>query len=361
MESQPPESPLSPEATEPPEAPERPSRPPSKIGRRMVAGVLFGIAVYAGMAIWADGGAVIDTLKRLPWWIIPTCCGLSFLNYVVRFWKWQRYLHLLDVKLDRGTSFLIYLSGLSMSVTPGKMGEVFKSWLVKKQTGVPIHHTAPIVVAERVTDLLGYLILVAIGGIRTMPEYAWMFWATLGLCVVALFLAGSQVFANFTTGAFKRLPYLWRLGPRVEGSFASTRILLAPREILMPTVVSVVGWGLECTGFWLIADAIVPDSVPFLYAVFAFAFSAVAGAVLIIFPGGLGVTEWSLGTLLKSKYTAVGGLAEKVATQSATGAIILARLCTLWFAVAVGFGAMALFTKLHGKLEDEPADAAPAA
>jgi uncharacterized protein (TIRG00374 family) len=320
----------------------------------MVLGCLFGVAVYVGMAIWADVDGLLDALARIPWWVVPACCGLSFLNYVVRFWKWQRYLHLLDVRLDRGTSFLIHLSGLSMSVTPGKMGEVFKSWLVKKQTGVPIHTTAPIVVAERFTDLLGYLILVAIGGIRTMPEYAPMFWATLALAVVALSLAGSQGFADLTTRVFRRLPYLWRLGPRIEGSFASTRILLAPREVLLPTLVSVVGWGLECTGFWLIADAVVPGSVPFLYAVFAFASSAVLGAVLIIFPGGLGVTEYSLGTLLRSRYELAGGLPLKLAQQSAAGVVILARLCTLWFAVGIGFLATALFKRRHGRIETGP-------
>ena len=37
---------------------------------------------------------------------------------------------LLDIHLETGTSFLIYLSGMTLSVTPGKMGEVFKSWRV---------------------------------------------------------------------------------------------------------------------------------------------------------------------------------------------------------------------------------------
>jgi len=350
MESQRAERPGDP----PPETPAPAA--PSKLGRRIVAGCLFGVAVYVGMAVWADVGGLMEALARIPWWVVPACCGLSFLNYVVRFWKWQRYLHLLDVRLDRGTSFLIYLSGLSMSVTPGKMGEVFKSWLVKKMTGTPIHQTAPIVVAERFTDLLGYLILVAIGGIRTMPEYAWAFWATLGICVVALFLAGSQAFGRLVSALFRRLPYLWRLGPRVEGSFASTRILLAPREVLMPTFVSVLGWGLECTGFWLIASTIVPGAVPFLYGLFAFAFSAVAGAVLIVFPGGLGVTEFSLGKLLVARYTDPGALTVEAARQSATGVVILARLCTLWFAVGIGFLAMAVFTHRHGRL-DPPADA----
>ena len=319
----------------------------------MVAGVLFGMAVYVGMAVWADVGAVAGALARIPIWVIPACCGLSLLNYVVRFWKWQRYLELLDCRLDRTTSFLVYLSGLSMSVTPGKMGEVFKSWLIKKVNGTPIHTTAPIVVAERFTDLLGYLILVALGGIQTMPEYAWIFWSTLLVCVVALLLAGSETFARLAAGFFSKLPYVWRLVPRIEGSFASTRILLAPREILMPTAVSVVGWGLECTGFWLVANAVTPGAVPFLYAVFAYAFSAVAGAVLIIFPGGLGITEFSLGKLLVSRYTAVGGLAVEAARHGATGAVILTRLCTLWFAVLVGFVATGLFTRRFGKIENE--------
>jgi uncharacterized protein (TIRG00374 family) len=326
---------------------------PSKMGRRMVAGVLFGMAVYVGMAVWADVGAVAGALSRIPLWVIPACCALSLLNYVVRFLKWRRYLQLLDCRVDLTTSFLIHLAGLSMSVTPGKMGEVFKSWLVKKVNGTPIHQTAPIVVAERFTDLLGYLILVAVGGIRTMPEYAWVFWTTLIVCVVLLLVAGAETTERLTAGLFSKLPYIWRLVPRIEGSFASTRTLLAPREILMPTAVSVVGWGLECTGFWLVANAVVPDTVPFLYAVFAYAFSAVAGAVLIVFPGGLGVTEFSLGKLLVAKYTDVGGLALKVAQQSATGVVILARLCTLWFAVLVGFVAAGLFTHRFGKVEAE--------
>ena len=201
--------------------------------------------------------------------------------------------------------------------------------------------------------MLGYLILVAIGGIRTMPEYAWVFWATLGVCGLGLVLAGSEATARMTAGLFKRLPYVWRLVPRIEGSFASTRILLAPREILMPTLVSVIGWGLECTGFWLIANSVVGGSVPFLHAVFAYAFSAVAGAVLIIFPGGLGVTEYSMGKLLVPRYQGAGGLALEAAQQQATGVVILARFCTLWFAVLVGFIATGMFTRRFGAIEAE--------
>ncbi len=333
---------------------------PKKLGRRLLVGVLFGVLVYAGIAVWSDASAIAEAFKRLPLWILPAACALSFANYAIRFLKWQRYCRLLDIRLEIGTSFLIYLSGMTLSVTPGKMGEVFKSWLVKQVTGVRIHHSAPIVVAERFTDLLGYLILVAIGGLSTAPDYAWVFWALLATCALALGIVGSTRCTRLLVRLVARLPVVGRLAPRVEGAFASTRILLAPRELVLPTLVSVIGWGCECTGFWIIANAVVPDSVPWLYAVFAFAFSAVAGAVAIIAPGGLVITEGLLGSLLRPRYQPVlertlslaGDAAREAARAQAAAAVILARLCTLWFAVAVGFAATALFTRRHGSVQE---------
>jgi uncharacterized protein (TIRG00374 family) len=325
---------------------------PRKLGRRLLVSVVLGMAVYVGMAVWADVRGVGAALARLPLWVLPSACALSFGNYCLRFLKWQRYLRLLGIELDRRTSWTIYLAGISMSVTPGKLGEVFKSWLVRRVTGTPIATSAPIIVAERFTDLLAYLILVALGGIASYPGYQWVFWATLGLCVLGLFLAGSKGFSQLTAGLFARLPYVWRLAPRIRASFASTRILLAPREIVMPTLVSVAGWGLECTGFWLVAGALVEGDVPFLTAVFAYSFSAVAGAVLIIFPGGLGVTEGSMGSLLRRSYSSGLGLSLEVARQTAAVAVILTRLCTLWFAVAVGLVATAHFTRVYGGVEE---------
>jgi uncharacterized protein (TIRG00374 family) len=325
---------------------------PKKLGRGLFVGIALAMLVYIAMLLWADVGKVGEALAtRRMLWIVPAACGLSFLNYVVRFWKWQRYCKLLEIELETSTSFLIYLSGLALSVTPGKMGEVFKSWLVRKVTGVRIHHSAPIVVAERFTDLLGYLILVAIGGALS-TEYATLCWTMLGVCAVMIVLAGSPSFARFVVARIASIKFTSRLAPRIEGAFASTRVLLAPREIVLPTLVSVIGWGCECTGFWLVANAVVPDSMPYLYSVFAFAFSAVVGALTML-PGGLGATEFSLGKLVRIQYSATG-LVEKIAQQKATGAIIVARLCTLWFAVLVGIAALALFTKRFGTVEETP-------
>lgn len=337
----------------------------SSIGRRMVAGLALGVVLYSAMVFWRGTDSLAEALADFPLWLIPAACGLSFANYALRFLKWERYRRLLGIEIPLGTSWTIYLAGFSMGITPGKMGEVLKSWLLRRTAGTPIHKSAPIVVAERVTDLLGYLILVAIGGLVSHPSYQWIFGGTLALCVVGIALAGSQTFARRTARTVSRTPYFWRLAGKVEGAFESTRLLLSPREIIGPTLLSTVSWGLECVGFWLIANGLSNDPVPLLFCVFAYSISAVGGAVAILLPGGLGVTEGLLGTLLRRELQP--GLEAKLAPQvalelarsQAAAAVILARLCTLWFGVLVGLAALAVFKRRYGaldpaELQDQP-------
>jgi uncharacterized membrane protein YbhN (UPF0104 family) len=137
---------------------------PKNISRRLLSGVLLGVVIYLGIVLWADASKVGSALRHMPLWVLPVACALSLLNYMIRFWKWQRYLQLLNIDIERRASWLVYLSGFALSVTPGKLGEVFKSFLLKRIAGTPIHTSAPIVIAERFTDLLAYLILIALGG-----------------------------------------------------------------------------------------------------------------------------------------------------------------------------------------------------
>jgi uncharacterized protein (TIRG00374 family) len=324
------------------------------MGRRLIAGVLFGVFVYAGIVLWLDAGAILEALDGFSWWTFPAACALAFGNYSLRFIKWERYRKLLHIELDRKTSFLIYLSGFSMGVTPGKMGEVFKSWLIKRTNGTPIHVSAPIVVAERLTDLFGFLILVAAGGLVSHPEYALAFCAMLLLCIAAAFLCGSPRAAALAIRIVRRLPVVDRLAPKLEVAFDSARVLLAPREVIGPTLLSTVSWGLECLAFLVIARSVAPEGVELslAFAVFAYAISAIAGAVAIIFPGGIGITEGLLGTLTRQAYQPglahLGAEAALTAARTkAAGAVLLTRVATLWFGVGVGLVATAIFRRLR--------------
>ena len=82
------------------------------------------------------------------------------------FLKWQFYLKVLAIE-DVGIvdSFLTFLSGFVLTISPGKVGEVFKSFVLFETHGVPMPKTAPIVVAERITDLIGVIVLIVIGSL----------------------------------------------------------------------------------------------------------------------------------------------------------------------------------------------------
>lgn len=329
---------------------------PQSLVRRIALGVALGAALYLGYVLWAGLDEVRAALADFPFWLVPAAMGLSFANYLVRFPRWERYRRLLGIELARGTSFLIYLAGLSLTVTPGKLGEAFKSLLLRQVTGTPIHRSAPIVLAERFTDLLGFLVLLAWGGLASRPELGWVFWATLALCALLLALAGSRPAGALAVRAIAGLPVVGRLAGRVEGALDSTRILLRGRELALPTLLATAGWGLECVAFWLVASSFVPGTLELGFASYAFALAAVAGAVLIVFPGGLGVTEASLGVLLGAEFAA-RGLPPAAAAAAAASATLVIRLCTLWFAVGVGLVATLLFARRHGRV---PAPGAPA-
>ncbi len=316
-----------------PRAPDAPP-PTVRLGRKVLLSVALGAAVYLALFLYADLPAVRRALADFSWAVFAGVLALSFLNYSIRFLKWERYRGTLGVSLPATASFRVYLAGFALSVTPGKMGEVVKSVLLKRETGASISATAPIVVAERFTDLVGYLLLMILGYLghgllgASALDRGWLavFATALVLLVVLLLLATSERAESLAAGIVRRLPIVGPYAPKIEAAFASSRILLAPRRLLFPTAISVLSWGCECVGFHLVARAFGAQTDLGL-STFAYAFAAIFGAISMI-PGGLGLTDGSLGYLLDHQM----GLDR----SAAAAATMVIRAGTLWFAVAIG-------------------------
>jgi uncharacterized protein (TIRG00374 family) len=107
-----------------------------------------------------------DRLVGFGWWAFAAAIGLSLANYVVRFARWQLYLRFQQVEVPVSSSALVFGAGLSLAITPAKLGELVKSYLLREMHGIPATQTAPVVVAERVTDLVALLVLAVIGAPR---------------------------------------------------------------------------------------------------------------------------------------------------------------------------------------------------
>lgn len=321
------------------------------ITRRILFAVLLGLAVYAVIVLYRDARSIADRLATYAWWTFAAACGLAFTNYVLRFLKWEYYLAVLDVRgIPKGESFLTFLSGFVLTVTPGKVGEVFKSFILYQTWGVPIERTAPIVVAERVTDLIGVIALITIGSL-SFP--GGVIWASIGAAAVTLLLAcvASRRLSELLLRPLPGLPGALgragrRIAPKLLRAVDSLRDLTAPRRLVWPTALSIVGWSLEGVGLWTILHGF-GERPPLTLTAFFYATATLAGALVPV-PGGLGVTD----ELLEEQLHRLGG----VTSATATASMLLVRFATLWFAVAVGFTALGILRARHPALASPAAD-----
>ena len=120
-----------------------------------------------GLGLWADFGSLGEELRSFRWELFPLALALTALNYLLRFFRWQRYLAKLEIEIPPGRSFAIFVAGLTMTITPAKLGELLKSGLLKRDFDVPVRRSAPVVFAERVTDATGVVVLAVVGGAGT--------------------------------------------------------------------------------------------------------------------------------------------------------------------------------------------------
>lgn len=298
------------------------------LGRRLALGVGLGLIVLVGLMVYSDVNRLMGVFATISWAPFGWALGLSLIGYGLRFVKWEVYLRALSIQVPRGPSALCFVAGMVMSITPGKVGEVLKSFLLRQAYGVPIARSAPIVVAERLTDLMALLLLTSVG--VASSGYGW----PVMVVGVALVVALLVVFAWAPAGRLlvrlcSRAPMVGGLAPRLEEARVAMSELVGAKVLLGTLGLSVVAWGLEAVGAWLILDGL-PGLVATLgEATFVYAFSTVAGALTML-PGGLIATEGSMIALLEL----TSGLAPN--GEIATAATLLVRFATLWFGVALG-------------------------
>jgi uncharacterized protein (TIRG00374 family) len=305
-----------------------------KLLGKIILGVVAGVAVYVVFSIAADARSVGRALADFRWVIALFALALAFLNYLVRFVRWHYYLKVLGLAVPAGHSFLVFLGGFSLTVTPGKLGEVVKALLLKNSHGIAAARTAPIVIAERFTDLMGLLLLACVGifTYKTDPRFLVV---GAGLVGLGLVVVSVEPIANFCLRLLTHIPLVRRLTHKLDEAYRTTASLLRPRPLGLGVLLSIVSWFFECTAFWAVVHGFAGASVELQAATFIYATMTIAGALSFL-PGGLGVTELGMLAMLDKLATGCG-------PSVAAAATFITRLCTLWFAVVVGLAALLLF------------------
>ena len=265
----------------------------------------------------------------LPLWILVLF--LSFLNYLLRFVRWEMYLQHLDTPvIPRFRHLLIYIAGFALTTTPGKAGEALRS-IYLKPYGVEIGQSLSVLFVERLMDLLS-IVFIALFAVSFFENsfYQSAAWISGAVVLAMMPLLHNQRLWNWLAGkARKRAGKLSELILKLIEMINASAKLLKNKLLYSGFLLAVVAWGVEGVGFYIVLQALGADvSIPLAIGIYSIA--VLVGAISFM-PGGLGSTEAVMGLLL----IAVG-----TDKSSAVAATLICRMATLWFAVVLGVAAL---------------------
>ena len=295
-----------------------------RLGRHFLTFLLIGVICYVSLALFGQGEKFWSALLDFPLAFVPLLLCLALLNYLLRYIRWHIYLKALGIRIAHWRSFQIFFAGLTMTVTPGKVGEALKGHLLKRQGDNPWSKGLPIVFAERLTDLLGVVILVSMG-LNVLP-------AGRGLALIGMAVCFLLILVFVHPNVFRALSQLLGKIPRMAGRrewllemHGNIKRLMTPQLVLVAVIISCIAWFSECLVLYFALSACGFEA-NWLRATFIYASSTLAGAISIL-PGGLVATEGSMTGML---------LLFDLERNQAASVTFIVRLCTLWLAVFLG-------------------------
>ncbi len=307
-------------------------KPAGVASGRVIRSVLIftvaGVVLYGAAAIFSDYGTVVAALRTFPILRLAIVLAIVVLGWVIRGWRFHYYLRETGSPVPLVYSICVFLAGFALTGTPGKMGEAVKAVFLKDDYGIPATRVVGILLVERLMDLFGVLLLGSFSILLfSTSQGAFLLCAAL---VVAggVFLCLERVYRPILqwTG---RISLLSWISDMALSTLLSGKELMNVRVFVVGLLMSTVAWGMESVALYLILEGLNLPST-FLQANFVYCFSTIVGALSML-PGGIGGMEAGMVGLLATM---------GISYSSGLPAVILIRICTLWFAILVGVGFM---------------------
>ena len=283
------------------------------------------------MGVYANFGNLLLALEKFNWIYLPLMIILVTLAYFVRFIKWNFFLRNVDVYLPLKQNLFVFFSGLSMTITPAKAGEIWKGWLIREINGENLSNTVPVVIVDRVTDVIG-LIILSLTGILYYKSGIYVLLILVILFAAFIIAIKSEPISNRLISILETRA--GRYSGDIKDMHETFKRSLASKYLVGMSLLAVLAWFLECLSIFFVIQGF-GQSISLVLSVFLYSFASIVGAVSLI-PGGLGVAEATLSGLL-----VIFGFSSSIAV----GAALIIRLGTLWYGAILGFLIYSIFKK----------------
>ena len=300
-----------------------------KLDNRLILVLVAAVGIYAIFLFTSDFNIISEKISNFKINYLPLILFLVTASWCPVFIKWHFLLKNCEIDIPLTRSITVFLSGLAFDITPGKLGALMKSQILKTSFNIPRTKTVPIIVAEKLYDLIGAILASIIGIIILGMDFYLIIIAILALAVIFFFMfyrPASEIF-------FKRITKTKFFSKYVDNMSEFHAIIQKSTNVKAATVCILLGvtyWFIISSAAyytWIAFDVNVLD---YLTVLAIYTTSILLGAISFV-PAGIGVTEGSIAGL----FTLNG-----IDVSTALILSVMIRVLTLWFSVSVGFIAL---------------------
>lgn len=178
-------------------------------GVRELISTLIPLVLIAVAARNVDWSEALRSLGRSQPYFVVLALAVYYLTFPLRSWRWARLLR------EGGTNVywddllrILFIGWFVNSIVPAKLGDLYRSYLVKRRFKISMSRTVGVVVSERLLDLLVVFVLLIVGGYVA-------FGRTILRDLVVVYVTGAALLVAIVAGLFG----MYYLAPRLARFF----------------------------------------------------------------------------------------------------------------------------------------------
>ena len=297
-----------------------------KFDNRLILILVAAAVIYAIFLFASDYDTISETISGFNVNFLPHILFFITASWIPIFIKWHFLLKNSNIHVPVKGNIVVFLSGMGLELTPGHVGALIKSQILKTKFSISRTKTAPIVLIEKVYDLIG-AIIASIMGIIILGMETYLIAIALSALALIFFLMCYRPAFDLFLGLIAKRKFFSKYIENISDSYEIIKKSTSVKSFTICILLSIAYWSIISAGVYYILAGFGIDMIDYLKILSIYTSSAFLGAITFI-PGGIGVTEGSLTGLLSMQ-----GVDISVALVLS----VMIRLFAFWYPVCVGF------------------------
>ena len=297
-----------------------------KLENNIILMIVAAVAIYAIFLFISDYQKISDVVIDFKIEYLIPILSLVTVSWIPLILMWHLLLKKNGINIPFRKNIVIWLSGSALSLTPGQIGELIKSQLIKTLYDIPRTKTAPVVLVEKFYSLTGAIIAGIIGIIILGMDFNLVLFSIAILSII-FFLIYYRPVLQYGLKRITKFKFFSKYSDNITDSYEILRNSTGSGISSICIALAICYWIIISLSVYVTLLAFGIEGVSFLKTISIYTSSVIIGVITFI-PGGLGITEGSLVGLFTL---------EGINVSIALILSVVIRLTTLWYSVSIGF------------------------